>query len=87
MKATKIKDLPTSKTGAIQVLFKMEPPLEGNEFVVVSGVSVPYSGPETYIFPADEEGIIIDFGELDGSFRGAIDINEALRGVGYEVEA
>ncbi len=53
------------------------------EYVIVSGVVVLLSGPETYIFPADEDDIT-DWGELDGSFRGYVDHAEALRRAGYE---
>lgn len=55
------------------------------EFVVVSAVVAMYSGPETYIFPASPEGEVTDWGELNGSFRGALDHGEALRRAGYEV--
>jgi hypothetical protein len=61
---------------------------EGNkyEYVVVSAVDVPFSGPETYIFGADENGGITDWMELPGSFRGDLDHEEALKGAGYTVE-
>lgn len=60
---------------------------DGNkyEYVVVSAVDVPVSGPETYIFGADENGGIEDWMELPGSFRGDLDHNEALKGAGYTV--
>lgn len=75
-------------------LYKLMPPLvtakyddvvETYEFVVVSAADVPYSGPETYIFPADEQGHVTDWLELDGSFRGSLDHAEALRNAGYEI--
>jgi hypothetical protein len=66
-------------------LYSLSEPLDGHSFVVVSGANVPYSGPETYIFGADENGEIVDYGELPGSFRGGIDLDEALEGAGYEV--
>ena len=65
-----------------------EPVAYGNEesnYIIVSAASVPLSGPETYIFPANEDGEVIDWGELDGSFRGSLDHEEALTGAGYEV--
>lgn len=55
------------------------------EYVVVSASNVPFSGPETYIFAADEDGKIVRWTELDGSFRGELDHEKALRGAGYEV--
>lgn len=71
-------------------LYRLSEALEsydGNkyEYVVVSAVDVPFSGPETYIFGADENGGITDWMELPGSFRGALDHNEALEGAGYTV--
>jgi hypothetical protein len=56
-----------------------------SEFVIVSATVVPYSGPETYIFPGSPEGEVTDWGELPGSFRGALDHAAALRGAGYDI--
>jgi hypothetical protein len=55
------------------------------EFVVVSAVS--HFTTETYIFPSNDEGDIIDWGELEGSFQGGCDHERALQGMGYEVLA
>lgn len=52
--------------------------------VVVSAVSV-LGVPETYIFPADESGGVASWGEMPGSFKGALDHERALREAGYEV--
>lgn len=92
--ATLIKDrLPGSNGHA--ALYRLSEPLipesmdenviDVYEYVVVSAVNVPYSGPETYIFAADSDGNIIDFAELPGSFRGALDHRLALRSAGYNV--
>lgn len=62
-----------------------ETPSEPAEYVVVSGTVVMYSGRETYIFAANADGRIVDWSELDGSFRGGIDHERALRGAGYTV--
>jgi peroxiredoxin len=73
-----------------QSLYKLDPPylddpeLDGVEYVVVSAVNDRLAH-ETYISPADEEGNITSWGELDGSFRGAMDHERALKGMGYEV--
>lgn len=67
-------------------LYELSEPLEEHQYVVVSAVNVPFGGPETYIFPADREGNIINWGELDGSFKGALDHSRALKNAGYEVE-
>ena len=40
-----------------------------SNYVVVSGVDDFYVC-ETYIFPADERGNVLDWGELPGSFQG-----------------
>lgn len=56
-----------------------------SDYVIVSAVIALMSGPETYIFPANEEGEVIDWGELEGSFRGGLDHEKALTSAGYEV--
>ncbi len=82
-------------------LYRLDPPIEqkdwdGNveathEYVRVSATVVPnfgfsdVGGPETYIFPADETGEVLDWGEVDGSYRGGLDHEEALHRAGYEV--
>lgn len=75
-------------------LFRLDPPLAEHRFdsavvfyqyVIVSGVNVMFSGNETFIFPAFENGEPVSFDELEGSFKGDIDHALALRGAGYEV--
>lgn len=70
-------------------LYRVDPPMADDdgttEYVVVSAANVPPSGPETYIFAADEDGEVTSWGELYGSFRGGLDHAEALRGAGYEI--
>jgi hypothetical protein len=83
--ATFVKDL-TGFSGSAK-LYRLDPPLDGERFVVVSATDVMRSGPETYIFPADAEGEVSSWGELAGSFRGGLDHAEALRGAGYEASA
>jgi hypothetical protein len=41
------------------------------------------SGPETYIFPSDETGKVIDWGELDGSYRGGLSHEKAIEDAGF----
>jgi hypothetical protein len=55
-------------------------------YVVVSAADAPYSGPETYIFPADPHGIVLSWSELRGSYRGGKDHAQALADAGYTVE-
>ena len=46
--------------------------------VVVSATVAMFGGPETYIFPANEDGEIVDYGELPGSYKGGLDHETAL---------
>jgi hypothetical protein len=50
-------------------------------FVVTSAVVAPFSGPETYVFPADEAGDVLSWGELEGSFKGDRDHQRAIDGL------
>ncbi len=82
-----IKNLETDNPNVNrQALYYLEPPLAGNNYVIVSGANVMFSGPETYIFPATPEGEFINMEELDGSYRGGIDHYKALVGAGYSLE-
>lgn len=91
--ATKIRDLNDWQGDA--ALYRTEPPLDGNEYVVVSAVDIAkrhdiHDMPrvmqiETYIFAATDEGEVTDFAELSGSMKGTLDHAEALRDAGYEV--
>ena len=81
--ATHIRDL-SNFTGQA-ALYRMEPPHEEHEFVIVSAVSHPIIGVETYIFAADSSGAVTGWSELPGSFKGAMDHDRALNGAGYEV--
>jgi hypothetical protein len=56
-----------------------------SEYVRVSASNVPRSGPETYIFLADERGEPINWLECEGSYRGGLDHAEALTNAGYEI--
>ena len=71
--------------------YKLSEPIrdwDGNEYeyVIVSAVSSVWAT-ETYIFPADEQAEVVDWSELDGSYRGGTDHAAALRNAGYEVTA
>lgn len=54
-----------------------------SDYVVVSAI-ITFSGSETYIFPANEDGEVVKWGELDGSFRGGLDHKKALARAGYK---
>jgi hypothetical protein len=71
-------------------LYRVDPPMKcwdkpSTEYVIVSATIVAYSGPETYIFAADETGTVTDWSELSGSQRGPLDHVAVLRDAGYEV--
>ena len=58
------------------------PPLPGS-----SGVTMAFKQePETFIFPANEEGKVLSFGELHGSFKGEHNHDVAVRRAGYVVK-
>lgn len=78
-----------SPSGAHQKTYKIDPPLkldggEVTEYVLVSAV-VAYSGPETYIFPCNEQGEVISWDELPGSFQGSLDHEAALQEINHEL--
>ena len=64
-------------------LYRVNPPLDGHEYVIVSATVVPWSGPETYIFAADVSGAVTSWDELDGSYRGGLSHTKALQNAGY----
>jgi len=76
---TLIKDLPVSPSGAAQKLWRVTDG-DSAHYVVTSAVYAMFSGPETYVFPADDNGVITDWGELEGSFQGALDHERAIAG-------
>ena len=67
----------------------MPPPMEGEEgpikYVVASAALTMFTGPETLVFQADEEGNVTDWKDLDGSSRGHLDCDQAIRDAGYEL--
>lgn len=71
-------------------LYRVSPPMRSGwtdeyyGFVIVSAAMVS-DVPETYIFGADEDGEVLHWLELPGSFRGALDHVAALEGAGYRV--
>jgi len=77
----KIKDL-SGFTGSA-ALFELSEPLDGYKFVVASAANAMFSGPETYLFGANKNGVVQDWGELAGSSRGIYDHEAALSNAGY----
>ena len=74
--------------------YYLNPPLEqadwdsgttqSHTYVWVSQAA-PLGDWETYIFPADSEGVPTSWGELDGSRKGFISPDDLMRELGYEV--
>lgn len=84
--ATKIKDLEGWRGHAsLYELFSSD--AGAPEYVVVSATVVPFTGPETYIFPARADGTVINFAEREGSYRGGLDHATALQNAGYKVKS
>lgn len=96
MEATFVKDLPSSRTGAAQKLYALSEPYEVKDWdgnvehvvshVVVSAAVAMYTGAETYVFPANADGEVVDWAELDGSIRGGLDHEAAIDGFVASVE-
>jgi len=93
MIAWKVKDVSDKFKGEAW-LYRVEPPApygwsgeEKTEYLVASAVSMPFGTltPETFIFPADATGKVLDWGELPGSFRGEMDCDRAIREAGYTI--
>jgi hypothetical protein len=93
-KAKHIKDIKGMKSDA--ALYKLEQEETygwddeyKTKFVIVSAVTLPFphigGGTETYIFPATEDGEIIQYLEMEGSRRGTLKHCDALIGLGYEI--
>lgn len=82
------KQLRESQTGAIQKLWELKedtPDGVVTSYVVTSSVFFCYTGSETLIFPSDEKGDITSFTDLEGSYRGGLDHEKALKNAGYEI--
>jgi hypothetical protein len=95
MKATFVREI-ISPAGAAQRLYRLSEPItwggdyEGGakgtaDHLIVSATVAMFSGPETYIFPANEDGTVLDWGELPGSLRGTLSHDEVLSAAGYEI--
>jgi len=78
--ATKIKQLQNDK-----ILWEVFPRIDGNKYVITSASDVGPSGPETYVFPSNEKGEIIDWGELPGSYRGDLAHEKCFKNIGYKI--
>jgi hypothetical protein len=90
--ATYVKDL-TGFNGDARLYHLSQPVSFGwddessTDYVVVSAIGSAFDTfeAETYIFPADEHGTVINWGELDGSFQGGFNHVLALTYAGWIV--
>lgn len=94
--ATFVRDVSDNFNGTAH-LFKVNPPIAFSdswdeetlttEYIVASSLTAAFDTgrPETFLFPTNEEGVILDWGELPGSQRGTTNIDAVLTEAGYEV--
>ena len=68
------------------IAYDVDGVMHTTNYVIVSAVQDHLIN-ETFIFPADESGSVIDWGELDGSLRGTTSHRKALEGAGYKLVA
>ena len=83
--ATYVMDKPGAGRGSV---YRIDPPMEGHDHVWVSAVdygSGYYRALETYIFPCDGDGVVDDWGALEGSQRGFAGIERVLTDLGYVI--
>ena len=67
-----------------EVAYPADGVMHTTNYVIVSAVHDHLIN-ETFIFPADESGSVIDWGELDGSLKGTTSHRKAMEGAGYNV--
>lgn len=72
-----------------QRLYHVDPAIvdydDSYSWVVLSAADTPDHGIETYIFPSDTVGNIMDWLELEGSQRGTLSHERILTDMGYEI--
>jgi len=80
-----IKDISERFSGTAH-LYKVDPPVEYFDseessnltpYVCASATTVPLTGPQVFIFPADENGEFLDWGEIGGR-KGTLDIEKVM---------
>ncbi len=82
--AVKIKDL--SGWNGHASLYRLDPPLDGEEYVIASAARVSGLAIETYLFPSDKDGNPKSYSEMDGSVKGTLSHADALGLAGYEIK-
>jgi len=92
IKAKFIRDLTDGWTGTAK-LWELSEPIqygwislaEKTNFIITSAAYAYETGPETHIFPADKNGIVLNWSELGGSFRGDLDHERVICKAGFEI--
>ena len=83
--ATKIKDGLLKGNARLYRLSEPHKTYDGKEYeyVIVSAAASAFAY-ETYIFPSNEAGEIVDWGEMPGSEQGTQSHERVLQNAGYE---
>jgi len=68
-----------------QILWEVLPRIDGHKYVITSASNVQFTGPETYMFASDENGNIVDWCELPGSYRGELDHKKCFEYINYKI--
>ena len=69
-----------------KILWEVMPRIGGNKYVVTSVSNLNRLGVETYMFGADEQGNIIDWSELQGSYSGGQDHHKCFKNIEYSTD-
>ena len=67
-------------------LYHLSQPYKGHDYVIASSVIAMFTGPETYLFAAHEDGEPKGFSELPGSYRGGMCHERLFENIGYKIE-
>ena len=59
--------------------------LDETLYVVISAANVPYSGIETFMFPSDKDGNILDWGEMSASEKGTLSHQDIIDNTSWEL--
>lgn len=81
--AAPVREVTRSGVGRA-VIYRLNPPMNGNEHVMVSAVERADGGCETLIFPANQHRVT-DFMQLPGSRMNVLDHATMLAGAGYVI--
>jgi hypothetical protein len=67
-------------------LYRVTPPMQGHQFVVVAWAHEMSTGPKTNVFGADANGKVVDWTPLPGSMSGDHNHTEVLAKAGYTLQ-